>query len=154
MAKVNPKDQSKQVPATEKFQEQLENLENRLKRAVADYQNLEKRFEKESSAVVRFANLSLIQRLLEVYDNLERAAASVKDQGVDMIARQFFTVLQEEGVQKLNPVGVDFDANTMECVEIVSGDKDKVIDVVTQGYILNDRVIRPAKVKVGSGDSN
>lgn len=125
-------------------------LESRLARALADYENLEKRFGRESSAVVKFANASLIEKLLTVRDHLEMASAHLKDASLTMILSQFDKVLMEEDVKEIDASG-DFDPAKMECQEQTAGEMNKVVRVVQKGYILHDRVLRPARVVVGSG---
>ena len=129
-------------------------LEDRLKRALADYQNLEKRFARESSDIIRFANAALLSRLLELKDNLERAAQAVKDEGVTIILRDLDKILKDEMVTEIETQNKPFDPEKMEADEAVSGEKDKVIDVVQKGYMVSDRVLRPARVRVGNGQSN
>lgn len=133
--------------------DKTQELENRLARALADYANLEKRFAKESSQVVQFANASLIQKLLEFKDNLERLRANSSDQGFSLVVDQFNKILEEEEVDEISTSG-KFDATLMECVEVVPGKKDSVVEVLQKGYILNGRILRPAQVKVGNGQNN
>ena len=130
----------------------IQSLETKLKRALADYQNLENRMRRESSLVVQFATVSLVSKLLSVRDHLEMASANLKDQSLTMILDQLDKILSDEDVQEINCQG-EFDPNTMECQESVPGEKNQVINVVTRGYILRDRVLRPAIVTVGTGVS-
>lgn len=126
-------------------------LEQKLQRALADYQNLEKRFRKESSQVIKFANKSLLSQILEIKDNLERAKISIKDPGLNMVISQIDKLLTEEMVKEINAKGKNFDPTTMEADNTVKGTKNKVIKVVQKGYMLSDRVLRPARVLVGGG---
>ncbi|HET7713325.1 MAG TPA: nucleotide exchange factor GrpE [Patescibacteria group bacterium] len=124
-------------------------LEEKYLRALADYQNLEKRVEREKDNFVKFANTVLILKMLPILDNLERAGAHLKDQGIDLVIKQFKEALSSEGVTEIRPAGSDFDPELHEAVEKVSGEEDKVIDIVQSGYKMGDKVIRPAKVTVG-----
>lgn len=126
-------------------------LEDKLKRALADYSNLEKRFAKESAHVIKFANAPLIRQLLELKDNLELAAANIQDEGINMVLNQLTSLLTNEAVAEIQTKGLSFDVKTMECEEAVPGKKDNVIEVIKKGYTLHDRVLRPVKVKVGNG---
>lgn len=128
-------------------------LEQKLQRVLADYQNLEKRFRKESSHVIRFANTSLLTRILDINDNLERANITIKDSGLDMVLSQINKLLVEEMVSEISAKGEEFDPTTMEAEDTVKGAKNKVIKVVQKGYMLSDRILRPAKVLVGGGKS-
>jgi molecular chaperone GrpE len=138
----------------DKRNDRLEELENKWKRALADYQNLEKRVEAERVNYIKLANSQLIIRLLSVADDLERAANHIKDSGIDMILKQLTKTLKDEGVEEIKTQGEKFDPEKMEAIEIVDGDKDKVIAVERKGYVLNGMILRPAAVKVGSGKNN
>lgn len=126
-------------------------LEEKWKRALADYRNLEKRIEKEKEEFVKFANAGLIDKLLSVLDSLEKASEHLKDKGLSLALDQFKAVLQSEGVKEIEAQGKKFNPELMDAVEMVKGPKDKVMEVVLKGYLLNNKVLRPAKVKVGRG---
>ena len=80
------------------------------------------------------------------------AATHIKDSGLDMIIKQFMETLKVEGLQLIESDGKTFNPLTMDCVEAVPGKKDQVIETLNKGYLLYDKVLRPAKVKVGSGE--
>lgn len=142
---------SKQKSANMKqLQLQLDELETKWKRALADYQNLEKRIVKDQDSFVRFANAALIDKLLAVLDGLEQAVVHLQDQGLNLVFEQFKAVLAAEDVKEISALNQVFDPQTMDCVELVDGPKDKVVSVSQKGYWLKDKVIRPAKVKVGA----
>jgi molecular chaperone GrpE len=134
----------------EELKKQVDDLTNSWKRAVADYKNLEKRVEREREDFARFSNLLLTTRLLSVLDNLLLASQHVKDQGLDIVVSELKNIISEQGVREMEvKVEDDFDPSFHECVELVSGPGDKkVVEVVAPGYIMGERVIRPAKVKV------
>ena len=127
----------------------LEEAINSWKRAVADYQNLEKRINDERINWIRSANKELILRLLPILDSLILAQKHAQDEGADLSIKQFISVLEQEGVKKIETQGKDFDPKTMECVEITAGEEGKVIEELQAGYMLHDGVLRPGKVKVG-----
>lgn len=129
----------------------VEELEDNWKRALADYHNLEKRVKDQQKTFVRLANASLVDKLLSVLDDLERAVRHLKNDGLKMIYNQFVEVLTSEGVQEIKVTGKQFDPETMDCVEMVPGPKNKVIKVQLKGYSINNHIIRPAKVEVGKG---
>lgn len=132
---------------------QIEDLTNRWKRALADYQNLEKRYEKEKSDFVQFSNANLILRLLVTLAHLEKAAAIFKDNGLNLIVNEFKKVLLDEGLEEIECLGKDFDPNLMEAVDLVKGgQKDKVAEVANKGYLLKGKLLLPAKVKVYQGE--
>lgn len=136
---------------TKKTKPKLENLENRLRRALADYANLEKRVTREKEAFVRFANAQLLDKLLSVLDDLESCQGHLKDKGLSLVSDRFKEALESEGVEEMKVLGQKFDPETMDAAEIAPGPKNKVVEVVLKGYLLNDKILRPAKVKVGQG---
>ena len=138
-----------QAPVVDPRDQELSSLKERLARALADYSNLEKRFERDSSSIIKFANSTLIGRLLEVRDLLGMAASS-GDTSLKMILTTFDKVLEGEGVAEVKVHGM-YDPATMECHETVPGEKDKVIGVQLRGYLLHGKLIRPARVTVGNG---
>lgn len=137
-----------------KLQQQIEELGGKWKRAVADYQNLERRVNDQQQAFVKFANAMLIEKLLGVIDDLERAVKHLRDEGLGLVMERFLEILKSEGVERIEAVGKNFDANLMECAEMVEGEKDKVAKVALAGYTLNGKVLRPAKVMVGKGKTH
>ena len=136
----------------EELKQKIEELSNNWKRALADYQNLEKRHEREKAEFVQFANSSLILKLLSVLDNLERAQEHLKDNGLELAIGEFKRVLAEDGLEEIEVSGKEFNPAEMEAVETVEGEEDnKVVEAVYKGYRLKDRLVRPAKVKVSQG---
>lgn len=138
---------------TEALKKEIGTLTESWKRALADYQNLQKRYDREKADFVQFANASLILRLIEVLNHLEKAAENLKDKGLDIIVTEFKKVLTEDGLEEIKSQGEKFDPNFMEAVEVVEGeDEGKVAEVVNKGYLLNGKVLLPAKVKVFKGE--
>ncbi len=128
-------------------------------RAQADFINYKRRTEQEKGDIVRLANAGLILNLLSVVDDMERALDHVSDKlagskwvdGIVLIYRKFMAILEANGVSEMKALGAQFDPSLHEAVVHVEGESDKVIAVVQKGYMLNDRVLRPAMVKVGNG---
>ena len=133
------------------LENQIVELTNKWKRALADYSNLERRVETQQQQFVRLANLTLYDKLLPILDDLERAAKHINDNGLRMILKQFDAVLESEGVLEIKTQDENFDPNSMDCLEMVKGEKNKVVEVRCKGYRLGEAVIRPAKVTVGDG---
>jgi molecular chaperone GrpE len=147
--KKDEKKTEEKTGEAEKLTLEIEELTQCWKRALADYQNLEKRIEKDKADFVQYSNRQLIQKLLTVLDNLERAEEHLKDQGLELAVKEFKRVLGEEGLSEIDAVGQDYDPALMEAVEVVEGeDSGKVIEVTQKGYFLKDKVVRPVKVKV------
>jgi molecular chaperone GrpE len=128
---------------------QVADLEAKWKRAVADYRNLERRVNDQQRAVVKFANALLIEKLLAVGDDLERANEHLQDGGLKLIIDRFKDILKSEGVDMIETQDKEFDPHLMECTETVAGAKNRVVKVIRAGYTLNGKVLRPAQVAVG-----
>jgi molecular chaperone GrpE len=144
------KKNEKKIEETEEFT----NLENQLKRALADYQNLEKRIAEEKANWIRIANKDLLLKLLPGLDNLLLAQKHTQDEGVKISIKHFLDILEQEGVRKIETVGKDFDPNLMEAVGTVQGEENKVVEETRIGYMIFDQVLRPAQVIVGSAKQN
>lgn len=128
-----------------------EQLKAQLARALADYDNLVKRIERERNEVKKLISLSLILKLLTVLDGLETAQEHLKDQGLAISLIEFKKVLSEEGLTEIRPeVGSEFDENTMEAIEVVDGEDNNMISsIALVGYKFSDgTVVRHAKVRV------
>ena len=134
--------------------EQLENLGNQLKRALADYQNLERRITEEKGAWIRMANKDLILKFLPVLDNLFLAQKHIQDDGLNLSIQKFLDVLKEEGVEQIETKGRDFDLHKMECVSVQEGEENKILEEVRPGFVIDEIVLRPAQVIVGSAKQN
>lgn len=135
------------------YQEKIDELINNWKRALADYQNLLKRSEKEKIEFALYANGSLILRLLSILDYLEKIQDYLKDEGLALAIKEFKGVLAEEGLIEVEAIGKKFNPDSMEAVETMEGKEEKVIEVSSKGYWLKDKLIRPAKVKVSVIDN-
>ncbi|RJQ35902.1 nucleotide exchange factor GrpE [Candidatus Microgenomates bacterium] len=131
------------------LKEKIEEFENKYKRALADYQNLEKRTFEERREWIRTANKELILRLLPVLDTLVLVNKHVEDQGLKLAIQQFLDLLKTEGVVKINTKDKDFNPEEMECVQTKEGEEGKVLEEIRAGYIIGDKVLRPAQVVVG-----
>jgi len=134
------------------LQEKVSEMEGNWKRALADYKNLVDRTNKEKKQFIDFANEVLILKLLAVYDSLEMLGKYNQDQGLALTIKQFEQVLKEEGLKEIEAIGKEFNANEMEGIEMVSGEKDVVVEVLTKGFYLKEKLLRPARVKVGNGN--
>ena len=130
----------------------IKDLELKWKRALADYHNLEKRIDKEKEFFVKFSNAQLLGNLLSVLDDFERAEKHLKDQSLSLAVNKFKEILQKENLEEIKAQGEEFNPELMEATEIVKGPKNRVVEVVNKGYLLNNKVLRVAKVKVGGGE--
>jgi len=129
-------------------------LEDQVKRIFADYQNLEKRALSERREWLIKANKDLILRFLPALDFLLLSSKHIKDEGLKLSIQKFFDILKEEGVEKIEAVGKEFDPNVMEGISTVAGEENKVIDEVRSGFRMGDQVLRPVQVTVGKKEVN
>lgn len=145
--------------------QELENENSKLKdmylRKQADFENYKKRMVREKQEAIRFANQQLLQDLVEVVDNFERAIKTGQDAeevesfrtGIVMIEQQFKNMLQSKyNLVPIESEGMEFDPQVHEALMMVDTEEvyenPTVVEVFQTGYTLNDRVLRPAKVKV------
>jgi molecular chaperone GrpE len=134
------------------LKDQLSEMELNWKRALADYKNLVDRSNKERRQFTEFANEVLVMKFLSVYDSLDMLGKYNPDQGLQLTIKQFGQVLKEEGLKEIDALGKDYDVNEMEAIELIEGEKDKVIEVITKGFYLKEKLLRPTRVKVGKGN--
>ncbi len=156
---MGKKDQKIKVKVTEsaKVHDELEMVKSMLARTLADYDNLNKRVEREKQDLGKIMSAGIIVRLLPVLDNLELAQIHLQDQGLAISIVEFKKVLSEEGLNEIKPVvGEKFDENTMEALEVIGQEDDnnesgeaKVAGLVLIGWkFMDGTVVRHAKVKV------
>ena len=142
-------------------EEQVAQHKDQWLRATADFKNYKRRAESERSDLVRSANAALILKLLPVVDDFDLAIENVPPEvaatawwaGTQLIAQKLRLLLESEGVTPLAATGQDFDPNLHDAVvlEETEGQDGKVLAELQKGYKQYDRVLRPAKVKVGKG---
>ncbi len=156
---VNPETENLIKDPLEKKQQEYDIIWDKYARLQAEFDNYRKRSIKERVGIVKFANETLLMELLGIFDNFERGIKSAemkKDfdllhQGVDMIAKQFYGLLEANGLKKIVSLGQKFDPHQHEAVEVIedaSIKEDTVFEELQPGYLLNGRIIRPSKVKV------
>jgi molecular chaperone GrpE len=146
--KKNSVEEPKKKESKKNFK--AEDWEYKYKRALADYQNLLKRTEREKEEFTKFANERLLLEILPIYDNLKMAIKHSDEKnhdqwlaGVKYVVKQFKDILISLGVEEIKVVGEKFDHNLMEAVD---GRGEKVKKEVKPGYKLHGKVIVPAKV--------
>lgn len=142
-----------------KAKAEAEEYQQRLLRAQADFDNFRRRTLKEKEDLAKYASSKLVTELLPVLDNFERALATEQAaseagsfiKGVDMIFRQLGQVLEQEGVKPMEAVGQPFNPEFHQAVMTVETDEYEegiVVEELQKGYLLKDKVLRPAMVKV------
>ncbi len=125
-------------------------LVNQLKILQADFDNYKKRVEKERKVWDNKAKAELIKKIVPIVDDLKKATIHSKDEGIKLIYKNFLSILKKEGVKQIEAKGKKFDIRLHEAVMIVNSDLEDntIVDVVEDGYIFNEILIRPAKVVV------
>jgi molecular chaperone GrpE len=133
-------------------------LQDRLLRTAAEFDNYRKRVDRERRDLSEFAFADAMMELLPIVDNLERALqapaagdAEAYRKGVEMIHKQLLDMLRRRGVKPIDTVGKDFDPNFHQAVIHEVSDEHRegeVIQELQRGYMLGDRLLRPAMVKV------
>lgn len=118
-------------------------------RALADYKNLERRTYEEKQEIRTFAAEIILLKLLPVVDSFQKAKEHIKDPGLDLAFKQLTTLLDELGVAKLDVAGKEFNPHEMECIEVVEGKENMVMEEILPGYTFRDKILRVAQVKVG-----
>lgn len=141
--------------------EKIAMLEDRYLRQIAEFDNYRKRTMKEKAELIKNGGERTIEAILPVLDDFERALNNMaKDEnaaeamkGVELIYNKFIGILKQNGLQKIETEGADFDTDYHEAIAMVpafeESQKGKVLDCIQSGYMLNDKVIRHAKVAVG-----
>jgi len=163
-AKKLGRSSKKKTIELEKFEElaeKLEEINDKYLRLSAEFDNYRKRTLKEKMDLTKTAGEDILINILPVVDNFERAIESSKKaedinavmEGIDLIYNNFKDFLKQRGVKEIEAVGQPLDTDLHEAItNIPAPDKEskgKIVDVIEKGYVLNDKVIRYAKVVVG-----
>jgi len=149
------------------LQQELEQMRAQYARALADYQNLERRSREDRAELHRSALAGVVLSLLPVLDDLQRAieaadnAAAGADavgeaswlDGVRLVAQKFGQTLQQMGLEEIHALGQPFDPNKHEAVGGAPGPDGQVVHLLRRGYTLKGQVVRPAMVMVGNGEA-
>lgn len=157
-----------ELTAEEKLQKELDEanekvatLEDKYLRQVAEFDNYRKRTVKEKAELIKNGGERAIESILPVLDDFERAMANMSKNegaaeimtGIELIYNKFVGILKQNGLQKIETEGADFNTDFHEAIAMIPAPteelKGKVLDCVQTGYTLNDKVIRHAKVAVG-----
>lgn len=157
--KMAEKKQAKQDKKTDAMKEQIEQLEDKLKRQLAEFENFRNRSEREKQAMFETGAKSVIEKILPVVDNFERGFASVDPEdaddafveGMNMVYRQLMTELENIGVKPIEAVGKEFDPNLHNAVMQVESEEYEsgiVAQELQKGYTYRDSVVRHSMVSV------
>ena len=143
----------------ESIRTQLSQVNDKLLRTLAEYDNYRKRTQKEKEAIYSDSKSEIVMKLLPIIDNFERAAAAQQPdietykKGMDMIFTQLVDSMKSLGVESFGEVGEEFDPNMHNGVMHVEDEElgeNQIADVFMKGYKMGDRVLRPATVKVAN----
>ena len=157
-AEAKEKEEVKKEPTAE---EKLAELQDRYLRLSAEYDNFRKRTLKEKIDLQKSANENLLEAILPVADDFDRAMQSVDEakdikavkEGMNLISGKFAAFLNQQGVKEIEAVNKKFDTDLHEAITKIPAPskklKGKVVDVVQKGYFLNDKVLRFSKVVIG-----
>jgi molecular chaperone GrpE len=144
----------------EKERIRAQNMEDRFLRVNAEFENYKKRMIRESSDRLKYFHLDLIKELLPSLDNLERAISHAKSEnndvdsmieGLEMVNKMTHEVFEKYGVSRVDTTGEVFDPNFHQAVGVVESDsvpENHIVEECLGGYLLHDRIIRPAMVRV------
>ena len=142
----------------DKFEQQIEELTDRLKRNMAEFDNYRKRTEKEKSSMYIIGAKDIVEKMLPIVDNFERGLAQAPEddpfaEGMKMIYKQMMTAFDEMGVKPIEAVGKDFDPNLHNAVMHVEDEsvgENIVVEEFQKGYTYKDFVVRHSMVKVAN----
>ena len=142
----------------DKFEQQIEDLTDRLKRNMAEFDNFRKRTEKEKSSMYIIGAKDIVEKILPVVDNFERGLAQAPEDdafadGMKMIYKQLISTLNDLGVQPIEAVGKEFDPNFHNAVMHVEDEEageNIVVEEFQKGYTYKDFVVRHSMVKVAN----
>jgi molecular chaperone GrpE len=151
-----PQPDEAQPDPLDELRRERDALQDRLLRTAAEFDNYRKRMDRERRDLADYTAGEVIKEVLPIIDNLERALqASAQDdplrKGVEMIHRQMLDMLRKRGVTPIETLGADFDPNFHQAViheESAEHREGEVMAELQRGYVVGDRLIRPAMVKV------
>jgi molecular chaperone GrpE len=151
------------------LEKKIEELNDKLLRSLAENQNLRKIHEKEREDLIKYSSSSFAREILNLADNLERAFGLFKDNpkfksdefkdtmlGIELIEKELINSFDKNGIKSFESVGKKFDPNFHQALNEVESEKEDgmVINEIQKGYMLNDRLLRPALVSISKKKTN
>jgi molecular chaperone GrpE len=155
--------------AENNVEKQIEELNDKLLRSLAENQNLRKIHEKEKEDLIKYSSSSFAREILNLADNLERAFGLFKDSpkfkseefkdiilGIELIEKELINSFDKNGIKSFESVGKKFDPNFHQALNEVESEEETgtVINEIQKGYMLNDRLLRPALVSISKKKSD
>ncbi len=149
-----------ELSAEEKYKLELAEMKDKYIRMYSEFENFRRRTAKEKIELIQNASQNLLKELIPVVDDFERAQTSFETvteieavkEGVGLVFNKLQGILKRQGLMPMEAKGSTFDVELHECITQIDTPEDlkgKVVDVIEKGYLLNDKVIRYAKVVVG-----
>jgi len=138
----------------------LEEYEDDLKRIQAEFENFQKRTEKEKNELLKYASHKLVVKLINVKENLDRALENKYNNdellnGLGLIKKEFDKILEDEEVSYIEVLNKKYDPFIHEVIEkIISDEDDMIIEEIQKGYYYKDKIIKHPKVKISEGNKN
>ena len=151
-----------QISAEDKLKAEAAEWNNKYLRLYAEFDNFKRRTSKERLELLQIAGKDVISDLLTVLDDFERAQKSIETasdilavkEGVTLVQNKLKSILTQKGLKEMESIGKEFDADLHEGITSISAPspdlKGKILDELEKGYLLNDKVIRFAKVIIGA----
>ena len=151
------------------LEKKIEELNDKLIRSLAENQNLRKIHEKEREDLIKYSSSSFAREILNLADNLERAFVLFKDDpkfksdefkdtmlGIELIEKELISSFDKNGIKSFESVGKKFDPNFHQALNEVESEQEDgmVINEIQKGYMLNDRLLRPALVSISKKKTN
>ena len=156
-----PPEEAALLEELDNLKEQNDEYFSRLQRLQADFENFKRRTKIQNEDFAKYASADIIRELLDISDNLDRAAQALKTngaesvyEGIGLIHDQLCNILSRNGVRRIESVGELFDPRVHEAVMSVNDaslQENVITEEIQKGYKLYDKVIRPSKVKVNRG---
>jgi len=151
-------EESEIIDPIKTLEEKIQDLEKEKQYSTAEIVNLRQRYARERNTLVKFSSMNLASKILPVLDNLEKAISIENNEsekfieGVNMTLKSLRSTLENEGVQKIDARDKLFDPSFMEAIAVIPTPEGKepgsVVEIVEEGYMFHDRVLRPVKVIV------
>jgi len=158
MTKEKKEKTAEKAEKESKEKQEIEEITNLLKSVQAEFENYKKRSEKEKEEFVKYANSKLLLKILTIVDSFEQALKNTTAheefvKGVELIYAQLVGALEAEGLRPIKTAGEKFDPYRHEVLLQEESDKDEdmIIEELQKGYMMNDKVLRYAKVKISKG---
>ena len=147
----------KEENSKDEKQQLIDELTDLLKRTQADFQNYQKRIERDQEQYKVISKKLILLNVITIKDHFELALSQKKDdefgKAMELIHSEFISMLQKEKVEEIDALNQEFDPKKHEVVVAISGEKNKVLEIIRKGYTINGEILRSAKVKVGKGEN-